>query len=160
MKPASSYFWLFELLYPLKKAKNCCEMWNRNKACPTTPPMISGHRSYPKVVLALVSLPSWFRAQLNRWLQYVFWTAQWLGSDIGCRRECVQVRQYHEERLTVCGINWFMISFFVSKDSWSVVKLCTSISAKLINTSFCCENWHNVDKNIHNAMRTMIITNQ
>ena len=36
-----------------KISKNCCEMRNKNEACPTTLPMKSGHRSKLKDLLAL-----------------------------------------------------------------------------------------------------------
>ena len=46
--------------YPLKEIdKHCCEMWNRNEACPTTLFMKSGHGFKLKVVRALTYMISW-----------------------------------------------------------------------------------------------------
>ena len=45
-KPASSLFWFFNTCRaPSKIGKNCCEMWDRNEACPTRLPIKSGKRS-------------------------------------------------------------------------------------------------------------------
>ena len=54
--PHLNYY--FSKLIPSKIGKNCCEMWNRNEACPTTSPMNSGNRSNLKVVLALYLIDS------------------------------------------------------------------------------------------------------